>query len=174
MAVRMLCVAILASVLAGSMEGHAQTKSTSKSGSKASSTSKNEADSKYRRLPTYFGQLKLEDKQREEVYEVRAEFGPKLEELEKQLEKMRADMMKKMEAALTTTQKRELTKLRGGTSGSSTFKSSTKASGSIRKQSGSTRSQTSTKKSGSTRSTGSKSSSRKSSSSKKSGDDDKG
>lgn len=128
-AVRMLSVAVLGCVLMGSMEGHAQTKSKSKSSSAAKATAtKSKVDSKYRRLPSYFGQLKLKEEQRDEVYEVRAEYGPKIEELEKQLEKLKADMMKKMEAALTTTQKRELTKLRKGTSSSASKGNSKSAS----------------------------------------------
>lgn len=181
MAIRMLFIAVLVCGLTGSTEGYSQSKSAAKSSSKTSSAAKSKVTTKHRRLPTYFGQLKLKDDQREEVYKVRADFGPKLEELEKQLEKMKVDMMKKMEAALTTTQKRELTKLRNGTSSSSNAKASSKSSSRKTEsvKSGSTKSQSSTKKAGSTKagssksSSSSKSSGSKSSGSKKSATDDK-
>ena len=160
----MLSVALLIGAVALSTDGYAESNFTTKSSSKPSKGASTEVDAKYQQLPTHFGKLNLKEEQREEVYQVRKDFSPKLEELEKQLEKMRAEMMKKMESALTTTQRRELTKLRGGALSASKSSSSSRKTDSAKSGSA--------KKSGTTKSSGSKSSSSKRQSTKKSSSDD--
>lgn len=124
--VRTFALACLTIGLFTAIDGHAQSKATQSKSTKAAASSK-KVDAKYRRLPSYFGQLKLKEEQRNEVYEIKAEYGPKIEELEKQLEKLREEMMKEIEGTLTTTQKRALTKFRNGTGTSTTKKVGSKS-----------------------------------------------
>lgn len=67
-----------------------------------------------RRVPMYFGQLGLTDEQRESIYAIQAKQIPKIEALEKQIEDLRAEMLKDCEAILTPAQKQLLDQRRYG------------------------------------------------------------
>jgi Spy/CpxP family protein refolding chaperone len=67
-----------------------------------------------RRVPMYFGQLGLTDEQKESIYAVQSKEMPKIEALEKQIEDLRAQMMRDCEAALTPAQKQMLEQRRTG------------------------------------------------------------
>ncbi|MEZ6123972.1 MAG: hypothetical protein R3C49_12440 [Planctomycetaceae bacterium] len=91
---------------------------------KAKSAQKDDAaeTSKYRRLPTYYGQLELKDDQKEDIYKIRESFGARIDDLEAQLEELRGQMNKEIEGVLTTTQKSALSKLKAGNKSSSSAK----------------------------------------------------
>jgi TolA-binding protein len=61
-----------------------------------------------RRVPTYFGQVGLTPQQRESVYQVQAKEMKRIDELQKQIVEIRADMVKQCEALLSPTQKQLL------------------------------------------------------------------
>jgi Spy/CpxP family protein refolding chaperone len=67
-----------------------------------------------RRVPMYFGQLGLTNEQRESIYAIQAKQMPKIEALDKQIEELRAQIMKDCEAALTPAQKELLDRRRTG------------------------------------------------------------
>ncbi|MGP0065978.1 MAG: hypothetical protein ACLQGP_20555 [Isosphaeraceae bacterium] len=67
-----------------------------------------------RRVPMYFGQLGLTDEQREEIYAIQAKGMPKIEALEKQIEDLRAQMLRDCEVTLTPAQKQLLEQRRAG------------------------------------------------------------
>ena len=125
-------------VTAGSLSAVAQTKG------KSAGSEKSSAVSKYRRLPTYFGRLELDDEQRETIYEIKEDFGPKIEDLRQELAELQAEMSAEIEDVLTTTQKSALAKLKDG-SGTKTA-SASKSSSARSSRSSSRRSSTSRKK----------------------------
>lgn len=61
-----------------------------------------------RRVPNHFGQLGLSDEQRESIYKIQAQHMPKIDALEKQIDELRAQMVKECETVLTSTQKQML------------------------------------------------------------------
>ena len=65
-----------------------------------------------RRVPDYFGQLGLSDDQKESIYQIRAKHQPRIDELEKQLDDLRAQMVRDCESVLTETQKKMLVERR--------------------------------------------------------------
>ena len=67
-----------------------------------------------RRVPNHFGQLGLSDEQRESIYKIQARHMPKIDELEKQIDELRAQMLKECETVLTATQKQMLADRRTG------------------------------------------------------------
>jgi len=67
-----------------------------------------------RRVPMYFGQLGLTDEQKESIYALQAKQMPKIEALEKQVEDLRAQMLRDCEAMLSPTQKQLLEQRRTG------------------------------------------------------------
>ena len=96
-------------VTAGTLTAVAQTKSDTQ----AKSTSKK---SKYHRLPAHFAKLELKEEQRTDIYSIKDDFGPRIDELKAELAALQEEMNSEIEDVLTTTQKSELAKLRGGTS----------------------------------------------------------
>jgi hypothetical protein len=61
-----------------------------------------------RRVPNYFGQLGLSEVQRESIYKIQSKHQPSIEALQKQLEDLRAEMLKECESVLTDVQKKML------------------------------------------------------------------
>jgi hypothetical protein len=61
-----------------------------------------------RRLPRYFGQIGLSDSQVEEVYKIQGKHMPKITVLEKQIEDLRAQMLRECEGVLKASQKQLL------------------------------------------------------------------
>ena len=70
------------------------------------------APAESRRVPQYFGQVDLTEEQREKIYAVRAKYAAKQDQLEAQLEEIRASVLRESEAVLTPAQKTALSKLR--------------------------------------------------------------
>lgn len=70
------------------------------------------AASESRRVPQYFGQVELTDEQREKIYALRAKYAAKQDQLEAELEELRATVLRESEAVLTPAQKTALAKLR--------------------------------------------------------------
>lgn len=140
-------------ITAGTLTAVAQTKSKTSS-SKASTKTEKKETSKYHRLPTYFGQLKLKDEQRQEIYSLKEKFGPKIEALEKELEELNQEMDDAIEDVLTRTQKTALNKLRDGSSKTKTVSSS--KSSKSKSESESSDSKSSSAKSGSSKSSSKK------------------
>jgi hypothetical protein len=65
-----------------------------------------------RRVPNYFGQLGLSETQKESIYKIQSKHQPRIDVLERQLEDLRAQMMKECESVLTDAQKKMLTERR--------------------------------------------------------------
>ena len=61
-----------------------------------------------RRVPDYFGQIGLTPEQREAIYKVRARHQAKVDELEKQIDEIQAQMLHECEGVLTESQKQML------------------------------------------------------------------
>lgn len=110
-------------VTVGSLTAVAQTKS--KTSSKSSATKKT---SKYHRLPTYYGQLKLKEEQIEEIYSIKDEFGKKIDDLEEELAKLKKEQAEEVKDVLTRTQVTALNKLIAGKSSSSSKSTAKKTS----------------------------------------------
>ena len=115
-----VCFAALAlSVFSnGFQQADAQTRS---SRSKASAT---ETKKPTRRLPRFYGQIGLEEKQREEIYGIQADYKKDIDELEEQLAELRADMKKDIEDVLTDDQLDKLEDLVDASSKKSSSRSS--------------------------------------------------
>ncbi len=109
---RCLLVCALASfcVTAIGAEKKSSTKSTKTTASKAKTT---DQEGLTGRLPRYFSSL-VDEKQRDEIYEIQASYRDKIEELEKQLADLRSKEMAAIEKVLTTTQRKKLADLRSG------------------------------------------------------------
>ena len=61
-----------------------------------------------RRVPNLFGQLGLSDVQKESIYKIQGKHMPKIDALEKQIEDLRAQMLKECESVLTGPQQKML------------------------------------------------------------------
>ena len=161
---RCLLVCALASfcVTAIGAEKKSSTKSTKSTASKAKTTDQEQLTG---RLPRYFSSL-VDEKQRDEIYEIQASYRDKIEELEKQLADLRSKEMAAIEKVLTTTQRKKLADLRSGekpaAKASSKTASSKSASSKSSEKTASDKSSTSTKaKPASSRSKKSKTSTKK-------------
>ena len=139
--------------------------------------------SRLRRLPPHFGKLKLKPAQIEEIYDIRESYGEKLNKLQAQLEKLRAQQTAEVEDVLTRTQQTALKKLQAGSSkpvtktraarsssgkstSKSTSKSTTKSTG---KPTGNATTKKGTSKKAAPKNAAAKSSAKKSSSASKKG-----
>lgn len=100
-------------IVSGSLPLIAQEAGGTQVPAKAKRTGKRAADPS-RRVPDYFGQLGLSEAQRESIYKIRAKHQPKITALEKQLEELRAQMVKDCESVLTDAQKKLLKERREG------------------------------------------------------------
>jgi hypothetical protein len=67
-----------------------------------------------RRVPMYFGQLGLSEDQREAIYKIQGKHLPKIETLEKEIDGIRAQMLKDCEGVLTPAQSQLLEQRRAG------------------------------------------------------------
>lgn len=65
-----------------------------------------------RRVPPYFGQIGLTTEQRADIYAIQGKRLDKIEELEQQIARERAEMIAQCEGVLTDTQKKLLDNLR--------------------------------------------------------------
>ena len=65
-----------------------------------------------RQVPAYFGQIGITDEQRESIYKIRGKQLAKIDELEKQIDEIRAQMLGECEGVLTDTQKQMLAQRR--------------------------------------------------------------
>ena len=84
---------------------------TGQEGEKKPAAEKKEAKKPRGRLPAYFSTV-VTSKQREEVYTVQAKYSKQLEDLEKQIAALRAEMLKEVDAVLTPEQLAEVKKKR--------------------------------------------------------------
>jgi Spy/CpxP family protein refolding chaperone len=100
-------------IVSGSLPLVAQESGNTQAPAKAKKTAKRAFDPT-RRVPDYFGQLGLSEAQRESIYKLRAKHQPKIDELEKQLEDLRGQMVKECESVLTAAQKKLLEERRAG------------------------------------------------------------
>ncbi|MEO2016496.1 MAG: hypothetical protein ABGZ53_19230 [Fuerstiella sp.] len=113
----------IASILAVAITAGAMTALAQKSSSRSSA--KDKATSKYHRLPTHYGQLKLKDEQRQEIYELKEKYGKQIDELEEELAELKDEQKEEIKDVLTRTQVTALNKLIAAAS-SSKKKSSSK------------------------------------------------
>jgi Spy/CpxP family protein refolding chaperone len=61
-----------------------------------------------RRVPDYFGQIGLTDEQRESIYKIQGKHQARIDELEKEIDEIRAKSLGECEAVLTDMQKQML------------------------------------------------------------------
>jgi len=61
-----------------------------------------------RRLPNYYGQIGISDRQRERIYGLQAEYNSEIEELQAQIDTLKAERDAEIESVLTDVQKRRL------------------------------------------------------------------
>lgn len=66
-------------------------------------------------LPANFGKLNLSDAQKQQIYRLQAEYAEKLDKLEKQIEKTRAERNEGYRNVLTKAQRDRLDEIRRGT-----------------------------------------------------------
>ena len=110
---RTLAVALSAAaltILSGSLPLVAQESGKAKADSKAKTGKR--ANDPSRRVPNHFGQIGLTDAQRETIYRIQTKHQAKIDELEKQLEELRAEALRECEAVLTPAQKKALAERR--------------------------------------------------------------
>ena len=118
---RFLAPMLAVAITVGAMSAVAQTKSS------RSSSSKSKAASKYHRLPAYYGQLKLKDDQKQEIYKIKQTYGEKIDALEEELAELKEEQADEIKDVLTRTQVTALNKLiAAGSSKTKTVSSSKK------------------------------------------------
>jgi cytochrome c-type biogenesis protein CcmH/NrfG len=133
----------IAPILAIALTAGAMTALAQKSSSKSSAKSKEKVVSKYHRLPTYYGQLKLKEEQGQEIYALKEEFGQQIDELQEQLAELKEQQAEEIKDVLTRTQVTALNKLVAA--GSATNSKASKAKSSSSRKS-SSKKKSSTKK----------------------------
>lgn len=62
----------------------------------------------YRRLPNYYGQIGISERQRERIYALQAQYNSQIEELEARIDNLKSARDADIEAVLTDTQLRRL------------------------------------------------------------------
>ncbi|MBN1395618.1 MAG: hypothetical protein JW959_11390 [Pirellulales bacterium] len=62
---------------------------------------------KFRRLPPYYSEV-IDDEQREKIYDIQEEYGPKIQALRAQLKALIEERNKKLEAVLSAEQKQQI------------------------------------------------------------------
>jgi len=125
-AAAVLVSAAAMTMLSGGLPLIAQESGKAPAESKAKNTAKRAFDPT-RRVPDYFGQLGLSNEQKESIYKIRAKHQPRIDELENQLEELRAQMVRDCETLLTDTQKKMLVERRAAAAESRTRKSAAAA-----------------------------------------------
>ena len=163
-----VCFLLVTIVSVDSVSAQSKSSKSKSSASKKTSTSKSSSKKSSKstgRLPAFFGQLKLKDDQRTDIYDIQSKYKSEMDAMAKKLEELKEKQTKEVEGVLTRTQKTLLNKLRKGSSSevASTAKSSAKKASSSKSSS----KKPSTKKSTSKKSS-SKSGTKKKSSSKSS------
>ena len=121
-AAAVLVSAAAMTMLSGGLPLIAQESGKAPAEPKAKKTAKKAFDPT-RRVPDYFGQLGLSDEQKESIYKIRAKHQPRIDELEKQLDELRGQMVRDCETVLTDTQKKMLVERRAAAAESRTKKS---------------------------------------------------
>lgn len=115
---------------------HAQTKSTTSTKMTSKSTS-TKAIKLTGRLPRYFAAI-VDNEQRQEIYQIQANYAKEIDELEKKLEALKAKETSEIEKVLTSTQQKKLATYRENglpkttRKSTSTRSSSTKSSASAK------------------------------------------
>jgi Spy/CpxP family protein refolding chaperone len=82
-----------------------------------------------RRVPDFFGQIGLTPEQREAIYKIRGKHQAKIDELEKQIDEVQAQMLGECEGVLTDTQKQMLAQRRKAAGAGKKAEESEKAKG---------------------------------------------
>jgi hypothetical protein len=80
-------------------------------------------------LPQNYGKLGLRDDQKQAIYKVRADYKTKIDQLRKQLEKLRADEKEALEKLLTPEQLKRLKEIRSGEKSTDKSKTATEKKG---------------------------------------------
>jgi hypothetical protein len=65
-------------------------------------------------LPPNFGKIGLSDEQKQQIYRVQAKYGAKIDELEKQIETLKAERTAEYHKVLTPAQRKRLEEIRSG------------------------------------------------------------
>jgi Spy/CpxP family protein refolding chaperone len=125
----------IAPILAVTITAGAMTALAQKSSSKSSAKSKEKVVSKYHRLPTYYGQLKLKDEQKQEIYKLKEKYGSQIDELQEQLAELRDEQAEEIKDVLTRTQVTALNKLIAARSSTKSKASTSKKSSPKKKSS---------------------------------------
>jgi hypothetical protein len=110
--------------LAGGLPLAAQEPGTTQPDTKTKTKSAKRSYDPARRVPNLFGQLGLSDVQKESIYKIQGKHMPKIDALEKQLDDLRAQMLKECESVLTGPQKQMLVERRSGAAEARTKKAS--------------------------------------------------
>jgi hypothetical protein len=101
-------LATAALLVAGTLLAQEPTKTTTREPSAKVKSTRDPA----RVVPPYFGQIGITDEQRESIYKIQGKHLAKIEELEKQVDEIQAQMLKECEAVLTDLQKQSLSNRR--------------------------------------------------------------
>jgi hypothetical protein len=99
-------------LLAGGLPLAAQEPGTTQADTKTKTKSAKRAYDPARRVPNFFGQLGLSDAQKDSIYKIQGKHMPQIDALEKQLEELRAQVLKECESVLTGPQKQMLAERR--------------------------------------------------------------
>jgi hypothetical protein len=111
-------------LLAGGLPLAAQESGKAQADSKTKTKSAKRSYDPARRVPNHFGQLGLSDAQKESIYKIQGKHTPQIDALEKQLDDLRAQMLKECESVLTGPQKQMLVERRASASDARTKKTS--------------------------------------------------
>jgi hypothetical protein len=99
---------LTATMLPGALPLTAQEPGSTKSAAKTAPPTTKRTYDPSRRVPDYFGQIGLTPEQKESIYKIRAKHQQKIDELEKQIAQIHAQMLSESEALLTDTQRQLL------------------------------------------------------------------
>ena len=132
----MLLMTIAVSMFVANGIANSQSKSKS---SKKEEAKTSEGEEVKGRLPRYYGQLELKEEQVTEIYKLQFSYREKIQELEDQLAALREEMNDECEKVLTSTQKKILADLRGGTGEKEDKEEVAKSKTSSKKKSSSTK-----------------------------------
>lgn len=111
----LIVLACLSLLIVGGAEVRSQNEAADKGQAKKAAgvgeqkTSKSPKAKKPRgRLPNYYGQIGISEKQRETIYAIQTEYRPRIKQLAQQLEALRQQRDKEIHAVLTDEQKQRL------------------------------------------------------------------
>ena len=103
-------LAAVALVAAGTLVAQ-ESSTTTRPSRKADNAARRNVDPS-RRVPDFFGQIGLTPEQRESIYKIRGKHQSKIDELERQIDEIQAQMLGECEGVLTETQKQMLAQRR--------------------------------------------------------------